>query len=88
MTEPSSIRALIREWLPHAMAIAGIVFAGGQTFRGQSETDRRVEKLEGRADRGDDKFSELGRTLERVDGKIERVDAKLSLLIERTPPRH
>jgi uncharacterized coiled-coil protein SlyX len=87
MTEPSGFRGFVREWLPHAMAVTGIVFAGGQTFRGQSETDRRVEKLEARADRGDDRASELARTLERVDGKIERVDAKLTLLVERTPAR-
>lgn len=87
MSDQSPIRGFVRDWLPHAVGVAGMVFAGGQAMRGQSEIDRRVEKLEGRADRGDEKFFELGRTLERVDGKIERVDGKLTLLIERTPPR-
>lgn len=88
MSDPSGSRGFLRDWLPHLMTVVGLIFAGGQAYSRDTDRERRVEKLEGRVDRGDDKFAEIGRAIERVDGKVERVDAKLSLVIERLPDRH
>lgn len=81
----------LREWIPHALTAAGLIYAGAQTSSRQDsrqeETARQVAKLEARADRSDDRDVEVVRLVERVDGKVERVDAKLTMLIERTPAR-
>ncbi len=73
-------RGSMREWIPHVIALVGMIFAGGQLHGRLGENERRVVQLEARADRMDGDTRDLGR-------KIERLDGKLDVLIERTPAR-
>lgn len=87
---PVPARTAMRDWI-NVLPVLGMIFAGGQFYSRQAETDRSVAQMKVENDR---RFVQVEARIDRSDStsvelvrKVERLDGKVDLLIERTPAR-